>query len=64
MKGFIIGNWIFLIIHTIFSIDPMPSPSCTAKTPLSMIPIAVQETQLHDLNSVFKGYNLDFNIEG
>lgn len=54
---------LLVLVWTASCVSPEPVPTCTTpKIQLNELPISVNEVQTFDLNNIFTGFNLDFNL--
>ena len=52
-----------LVACTALCLSPEPLPTCTTpKIQLNMLPVSLNEIQTFNLNNLFTGFNLDFNL--
>lgn len=52
-----------LLLCTASCLSPEPVPTCTTpKVQLSQLPVSLNEIQTFNLNNLFTGFNLDFNV--
>ena len=52
-----------LLACTALCLSPEPLPTCTTpKIQLNMLPVSLNEIQTFNLNNLFTGFNLDFNL--